>query len=190
MKMRILLLISMMLLTIAIQGCLPIVAAGVGTGVIISQDRRNNDIIVEDQNLESSINNELARDFTGVMHVNVTSYNFSILLTGEVPEEFTKAEIGKVAASFKNVRNIHNELVVSKNSSLISRSNDSLITSNVKLRFLNNDHFRTEHIKVITENSTVFLLGLVSQAAADAAAEIASTTKGVQRVVKLFEYRK
>ena len=190
MMMRTILLTGLMLLTVNIQGCLPVVAAGVGTGVVISQDRRNNDIIVEDQNLESSITNELARDFSGVMHVNVTSYNYNILLTGEVPEEHIKAKIGKVAASFKNVRSVYNELVVSKNSSLVSRSNDSLITSNVKLRFLNNDHFRPDHIKVVTENSTVFLLGLVSQAEADAAAEIASTTQGVQRVVKLFEYRK
>jgi len=187
--MRILLFAGLMLLTVIIQGCLPVVAAGVGTGVIISQDRRNNDVIIEDQNLESSISNEIVRDFPGVMHVNVTSYNYNILLTGEVPEELVKTQIGKVAASFKNVRKVYNELAVSKNSSLVSRSNDSLITSNVKLRFLNNDHFRPEHIKVVTENSTVFLLGLVSQAAAEAAAEIASTTKGVQRVVKLFEYQ-
>lgn len=187
--MRILLLASMLLLSAAIQGCLPIVAAGVGTGVIIAQDRRSNDVIVEDQNLESSITNDLAKNFPGVMHVNVTSYNFNILLTGEVPEEFTKTEIGKVAASFEKVRGIHNELVVTKNSSLISRSNDSLITSNVKLRFLNNSKFNAEHIKVVTENGTVFLLGLVSHAEADAAAEITSTTKGVERVVKLFEYR-
>jgi len=184
-----LLLLVLSVMTVTLHGCLPVVAAGVGTGVIIAQDRRNNDVIVEDQNLESSVANELSRDFTGVMHVNVTSYNYNILLTGEVPEENIKAEIGKVAASFQNVRSVYNELVVSENSSLVSRSNDSLITSNVKLRFLNNDHFRPEHIKVVTENASVFLLGLVSQAEADAAAEIASTTKGVHRVVKLFEYR-
>ena len=97
-------------------------------------------------------------------------------------------EIGKIVSAIEKVRNVNNELAVSSTSSLVSRSNDGLITSNVKLRFLNDNRFNADHIKVVTENGTVYLMGLVKHDEADAASDIASTTKGVQRVVRLFEY--
>ncbi|MFZ2540176.1 MAG: BON domain-containing protein [Gallionella sp.] len=187
--MQLRLLAGTMMLAFTLQGCLPIVAAGVGTGVILAQDRRSKEAFIEDQNLESSISMLLSKKFKGVMHVNVTSYNLSVLLTGEVADEYTKAGIGKLAATFEKVRGVNNELVISPNNSLVSRSSDSLITSNVKLRFLNNKSFNPEHIKVVTEDGTVFLLGIVNHAEADAAVEIASTTSGVKSVVKLFEYQ-
>ncbi|MEO8343713.1 MAG: BON domain-containing protein, partial [Gallionella sp.] len=79
-------------------------------------------------------------------------------------------------------------LAISSISSLPSRSNDGLITSNVKLRFVNDPRFNADHIKVVTEDSTVYLLGLVNHAEADAATDVTSTTQGVQRVVRMFEY--
>lgn len=188
MKSRLCLLAGSMLLAISLQGCFPVVAAGVGTGVMIAQDRRNKESFIEDQRMETRISQMFDKEFKGVMHVNVTSFNLNVLLTGEVPEEYTKTEIGKLVSSIAKVRSVNNELVISGNSSLFSRSNDSLITSNVKLRFLKDKTFNAEHIKVVTESGTVFLLGIVSHAEADTAAEIASTTNGVQSVVKLFEY--
>jgi len=86
------------------------------------------------------------------------------------------------------VRNVSNELIISGTSSLTSRSSDSLITSDVKLRFVQDKRFDADHVKVVTENGTVFLMGIVKRAEADAATEVASMTGGVQRVVKLFEY--
>lgn len=179
---------GLILLAISLQGCLPVVAAGVGAGVVLAQDRRSKDSIVTDQHLETGISNALYKEFKGVMHVNVTSFNQKVLLTGEVPEESTKMEIGRFISSTENVRSVYNELSISGNSSLVTRSNDSLITSSVKLRFMNDRNFHAEHIKVVTEGGTVFLLGIVNHAEADAAAEIASTTNSVQSVVKLFEY--
>jgi osmotically-inducible protein OsmY len=175
-------------LLMLLQGCVQVVAAGVGTGVMMAQDRRSNEAFIDDQRLESTISTLLSNDFKVAMHVNVTSFNLNVLLTGEVPEEYTRAEIGKLASRFEKVRSVNNELAIYANSSLVSRSNDSLITTNVKLRFLNNKHFNPEHVKVVTENGSVFLLGIVNHAEAVAAAEIASTTSGVKRVVKLFEY--
>jgi osmotically-inducible protein OsmY len=177
-----------MLLAISVQGCFPVVAAGVGTGVMMAQDRRSKDAFIEDQRMETRISNLIYKEFKGVMHVNVTSFNQKVLLTGEVPDEYTRIEIGKLVSSVENVRGLNSEVSISGNSSLVSRSNDSVITSNVKLRFLNNKNFNAEHIKVVTENGAVFLLGIVNRAEAEAAAEIASTTNGVQSVVKLFEY--
>ena len=186
--MRMRLLAGTMLLAFTLQGCLPIVAAGVGTGVILAQDRRSKEAFIEDQKLESRIAILLGKEFKEVMHVNVTSFNLNVLLTGEVAEEYTKAEIGKLVATFEKVRSVNNELIISPNSTLLSRSNDSLITSNVKVRFMNSKSFNPDHVKVITEAGTVFLLGIVKRAEADAAAEMASTTSGVKSVVKLFEY--
>jgi osmotically-inducible protein OsmY len=122
------------------------------------------------------------------MHVNVTSYNRNVLISGEVLDESTKTEIGKIVSDIKNVRDVNNDLAVSNISSLASRSNDGLITSNVKLRFVNDKRFNADHIKVVTENGTVYLMGIVNRAEADAATDVTSTTKGVQRVVRMFEY--
>ncbi len=188
MKLRLCFFAGWIVLAGSLQGCFPVVVAGVGTGVVMAQDRRSNESFIDDQRMETRISNLVDQEFKGVMHVNVTSFNLNVLLTGEVPEEYTKIEIGKLVAGVKMVRRMNNELSVSANSSLVSRSNDSLITSSVKLRFMNGKNFNAEHIKVVTENGTVFLLGIVNHAEAEAAAEIASTTGGVQSVVKLFEY--
>ena len=95
---------------------------------------------------------------------------------------------GKIAAAVENVRDVHNATVVALPSSLTSRSNDALLTSKVKLNFTNNKRFSPNHVKVVTENEVVYLLGLVKRAEADAASEIASTTGGVRKVVRMFEY--
>jgi len=188
MKARFCALTVSVLLTVMLQGCFPVVAAGVGTGVMIAQDRRTRDAFLEDQRIETGVSGLISDEFKVAMHINVTSFNLNVLLTGEVPDEYAKAEIGKLASRFEKVRSVNNELAISANSSLASRSNDSLITTNVKLRFLNNKKFNAEHVKVVTENGSVFLLGIVSHAEANAAAEVASTSDGVKRVVKLFEY--
>ncbi|MBI3480298.1 MAG: BON domain-containing protein [Nitrosomonadales bacterium] len=172
----------------SLQGCLPVVAAGVGTGIALAQERRSKDTLIEDKQIEIQANDSIEKQFSSAMHVNVTSYNHNVLITGEVPDEATKAGIGMVVAGIKNVRDINNELAISGVSSIASRSNDGLITSNLKLRFVNEKRFNAEHVKVITENGTVYLLGIVNRSEADAAAEIASTSKGARQVVKIFEY--
>jgi len=145
-------------------------------------------LLIDDQKIESQAARLIDRQISGVMHVNLTSFNYHVLISGEVPDEPTKTEIGKIVSGIEKVRDVQNELAVSPTSSLASRSNDGLITSNVKLRFMNNQHFNADHIKVVTENGTVYLMGLVKHAEADAATEITSTTQGVRRVIRMFEY--
>lgn len=181
-------LLGLVLLTSTLQACFPIIAAGVGTGVLMTQDRRSNKSYVEDQQIEASTTDRIDKEVKGVTHVNVTSFNHRVLISGEVLDEATKSEISKIASAIDNVSVVNNELVVSDTRSLASRSNDSLITSAIKLQFIDNGSFSADHIKVVTENGTVFLLGIVNHAEADAASEIASTTNGVQRVIRLFEY--
>jgi osmotically-inducible protein OsmY len=121
------------------------------------------------------------------VHVNVTSYNGIVLLTGEVPTPDIVASIGDVARTTAKVRVVHNEIVVAAASPLGSRSNDSYITSKVKTRFVEKNKFSATHVKVVTDRQVVYLMGLVKRDEADNAAQIASTTEGVLRVVKLFE---
>ena len=188
MTLRVVPLLWIALVSGALQGCLPVVAAGVGTGVVMAQDRRTSEAYFDDQKIEARAAGLIDKQIDSVRHVNVTSFNYHVLISGEVPDESTKAEVEKIVSGIEKVRSVNNELVVSPASSLASRSNDGLITSNVKLRFMNNKNFNSDHIKVVTENGTVYLLGLVNHAEADAAAEIASTTRGVRSVVKMFEY--
>ncbi|MCL2644538.1 MAG: BON domain-containing protein, partial [Betaproteobacteria bacterium] len=108
--------------------------------------------------------------------------------TGEVQDENVKAEVQRHASTVANVRAVVNELVVAPPSSFSSRTNDTAITTNVKTRFLANSAFSANHVKVVTEAGVVFLLGIVTRAEADAAAQTASTSKGVKKVVRVFEY--
>ncbi|MGA7749627.1 MAG: BON domain-containing protein [Gallionella sp.] len=177
-----------MLISGSLQGCFPVVAVGVGAGVMMVQDRRTSEAYFNDQKIETEAAELIDKQIDSVRHINVTSFNYHVLISGEVPDEFTKAEVEKIVSGIEKLRSVNNELVVSPTSSLASRSNDGLITSNVKLRFMNNKDFKADRIKVITENGTVYLMGLVNHAEADAAAEVASTTQGVQHVVRMFEY--
>lgn len=188
MTVRVVPLLLLALISGSLQGCFPVVATGVGAGVMIANDRRTTETYIDDQKIESKAGELIGQQIDSVMHVNVTSFNCQVLISGEVPDESTKAEIEKIVTGVDKVRNVANQLAVSPTSSLASRSNDALITSDVKLRFVNNNLFNADHIKVVTENGTVYLMGLVNHAEADAAADIASTTQGVERVFKIFEY--
>jgi osmotically-inducible protein OsmY len=173
---------------LTLQGCVPVVATGVGLGASsASADRRTAGTIIDDEGIESKAAQRIKEKHPDV-HVNITSFNHFVLVTGEVVNEDAKVSIQRIVGSIPGVKGIANELMVGAVSSLSNRSNDGLITSDVKMRFINNKVFKTDHIKVVTERGVVFLLGLVTHAEADAASEITSTTRSVQKVVRVFEY--
>jgi len=164
------------------------VAAGVGTGVAISQDRRTSGMFVEDESIESRSSARISEKLGSNVHVNVTSFNRNVLLTGEAPSEATKKEIERLVTGVQNVRSVTNEIAVGEVSSYTSRSNDALITSKVKGRFVDAARFQANHVKVVTEDSVVYLLGLVNKEEARSAVDTARSTSGVRKVVKVFEY--
>lgn len=186
--MRYVYLIALALSAVNLQGCFPVVATGAGTGVLMAEDRRTSGTFIEDQGIELKGANRLGDRFKDTVHINLTSYNRTVLMTGEVPTEAAKQEAEKIVRGVPNVSNVINELAVAGNSSYTSRSNDSYLTSKVKVRFVDQGKFQVNHVKVVTENNVVYLLGLVTRKEADSAAEIARTTGGVQKVVKVFEY--
>jgi osmotically-inducible protein OsmY len=172
----------------ALQGCFPFVAAGMGGGAMMAGDRRTTGTYIEDEGIEIKASNQISTKYKDAVHYNITSFNRHVLVTGEAPDEATKVEIGKLVGTVENVKAVTNELTIAGQTGMASRSSDALITSNVKLRFVGNKAFNADHVKVITENGVVYLMGMVYHKEADAATEVASTTGGVQRVVKVFEY--
>lgn len=171
-----------------LQGCLPLVAAGAGAGALMANDRRSSGAYVDDQSLEWKIESQISDRYGDRVHVNAVSFNRVVLLAGEAPDAATKEELTRIANNNANVRNVVNDVVVGPNSSISSRSNDVVVTSKVKGRFVDEATFGVAHVKVYTEAGTVFLMGLVTRREADAATDLARTTGGVAKVVRVFEY--
>jgi osmotically-inducible protein OsmY len=171
-----------------LQGCFTAAATGIGAGALMIADRRTSGAYVEDESIEWKASSRMREHFGTLNHINVTSYNRKVLLTGEVQNDNVRAEAERLAAATGNVRSVDNQLIVARASSLTARANDSLITSNVKARFVDGGVFAANHVKVITEANSVFLMGLVTPAEADAASAIARTSKGASEVVRVFEY--
>ena len=172
-----------------LAGCAPILVAGaVGGAALVATDRRSTGAQVDDEAIELKISNNVGTGFGDRVHVNVTSFNGIVLLTGEVPTPDLVASIEQIARTTPKVRRIVDELAVIPVTDLNSRTNDTYITSKVKARFVEANKFAPNHVKVVTERQIVYLMGLVTHAEADTAAQIAATTSGVTRVVKLFEY--
>jgi osmotically-inducible protein OsmY len=185
-------------LTIALSGvlasgCVPLIIGGVATGVLVADDRRTSGTVVDDQNIELRLANDVSTQFGKVSNTNLTSFNRVVLITGEATTEQVRAGIEKLVRAYPNVRHVQNEMQIAGPSSLTARSNDSFITGRVKARIVDNQargkdpRVQANHVKVVTEAGVVYLMGLVTAAEADQAADIARTTSGVTRVVRVFE---
>lgn len=174
---------------IALAGCAAAVVGGAAAGgYLVGEDRRPAAVMTEDEGIELRASNRVSEKFPAA-HVNATSYNRMVLLTGEAPTAEAKAEIEKIVREVPGVRGIVNELTVGPATTLSARANDSYITSKVKARFVDNGKFNPIHVKVTTENGIVYLMGIVKKPEADTATEIARTTSGVRRVVRVFDYQ-
>ena len=171
-----------------LTACAPVIVAGAAGAALVATDRRSAGAQLDDQTIETKILTTVASRYGDTVHFNVTSYNGIVLLTGEVPDAAVRADIYALARGTERVRSVHDELLVGPSTDLPARTSDSYVTSKVKTRFVEaSDKFSATQVKVVTERSVVYLMGLVSRVEADAAAQIASTTTGVARVVKLFE---
>ena len=171
----------------ALSGCFPLAATGIGAAALMVDDRRTAGTYVEDENIEWKALARFTGDFKG-SHINATSYNRKVVLTGEVSTEETKKAVETAMKSIPSVVSVANELTIGSNSTVSARGNDSLVTSNLKARLVGNGKVSPSHVKVVTEAGTVFLMGMLTPAEADAAVDIARSTKGVSRVVKVIEY--
>ncbi len=174
----------------ALTGCVPaVIAVGAGTTAMVATDRRTTGTQVDDEGIELKVAQQANAQYGDRIHLNVTSYNGIVLLTGEVPDQGVWASLGNLAKNTEKVRAVQNELVVAQNSDMSARTNDSYITSKVKTRMIEANKFPPNVVKVVTERAVVYLMGIVTRPEGNAAGEVAATTSDVVRVVKVFDYR-
>lgn len=173
-----------------LQGCVEAVIVGgaAATGAFVVADRRQAEIVAGDERVGLTALSRVGNRFGDKVHLNVTSYNYNVLLTGEVPDAETKAEIEKIVMQIPQVKGVVNELQVAGPSSLSARGNDTYLTGRVKGAFVTENKFQANHVKVVTESAVVYLLGLVTRKEADDATAIARSINGVKKVVRIFEY--
>lgn len=175
-----------------LSACAPLLIGGVATTASVAHDRRTTGSVVEDQSIKVRIRGLLNNDeeLNKQAHINITSFNGIVLLSGEAPTSAMRDRAGDIARQAEKVRRVHNEIQIAAPSALMSRSSDSWLTTKIKTSLLNTkvEGFDPTRIKVVTENGTVFLLGMVTHSEADTATEKVRQSSGVQRIVKLFEY--
>lgn len=173
-----------------LSGCSNLISASREEPIREDQGSRTIGAYVEDEVIENKtlVNLNKGSDTVKNSHISVTSYNGILLLTGQVPHGAAKRETEQIATQTRKVRKIHNELELSGPTSSIVRANDAYLTSRIKLQLLADESVEGGRIKVVTENSSTYLMGLVTEKEADRAVNIIRTIPGVQRIVKVFEY--
>ena len=172
-----------------LQGCVEaVIVGGAATGAFVAADRRQPEIVAGDERVGLTAQSRIGARFGDKVHVNVTSYNYNILLTGEVPDALTKAEIEKIATQVPQAKGAVNDLQVAGLATFSSRGNDTYLTGRVKGAFVTENKFQANYVKVVTESAVVYLLGLVTHKEADDATAIARSVSGVKKVVRVFEY--
>jgi osmotically-inducible protein OsmY len=186
-------LLLLLLAATQLGGCAAMLVGGAAVGVAAAHDRRDATAFFDDQKIEFDAMAALDVDpaIKGGAQVGVTSYNYMVLLTGQARTEEVVTRIGEVVARLPKVRKVINQVTVGPDISLMRKSEDTLVTSRAKLALMEVDlpDFDPTRVKVVTEDGVVYLLGLVTPAEGDAAAEKIRFVPGVTRVVKLFEYQ-
>jgi osmotically-inducible protein OsmY len=172
----------------SLQGCVEMVVGGAVMGTIAATDRRTFGAQTEDKAIAFKAESRVSNVVGNAGHVNITSFNRKVLLTGEVKDEAMKAAVEQEVTGIEGVQSIVNELAVAPVSSFTSRSNDTLITGKVKASFVDTKNLYANSIKVVTERGIVYLMGRVTQREGTLAGEVARSFGGVQKVVKIFEY--
>ena len=182
-------LLASLLLAAKLAGCAaPLVLGGAAVGGMMAVDRRTAGTQVEDEGIELRSTNRIFGDHGDKVHINVTSYNRQVLLTGEVPSEQVREAVQKTVSQVANVRSIVNELAVMPITPITQRSNDTFITGKMRASLLDAKDLTASAFKVVTERGVIYLMGIVSQREAARATSIARGVTGVRKVVRVFEY--
>jgi osmotically-inducible protein OsmY len=180
--------LAVLALSAALPACAPLLIGGAAVGsAMMAADRRTSGAQIDDQGIELKAGSRIKEAIGGLGHVNATSFNRTVLLTGQVSSEAEKSAAEAAVAKIENVRSTINELTIGANSSFSERSSDSLITTRVKASFIDARDIFASAYKVVTERGAVYLMGRVTEREAIRATEIARGVSGVTKVVKAFE---
>lgn len=173
---------------VSLSACVPLVIGGAMVGgTMVALDRRTSGAQLEDEGIELRAASRIRSNVGDRVHVNLTSYNRQVLITGEVPNEQDKQLVEQIVSKVENVNTVVNELAVLGNSTLAQRSSDVLVTGRIKAALIDSKDLISSAFKVVTERGTVYLMGRVTAREADRATAIARSTSGVQKVVRVFE---
>lgn len=181
-------LLAVLVLSFGLSACAPVMVGGMVGGAMVASDRRTSGIQLEDEGIEMRSASAIRENFGSNVHTNITSYNRQVLITGEVPTARERQQIEQLIGRVENVRSVVNELAVGPASSISDRSSDAIITARVKAAMVDSEDVFASIYKVVTERSTVYLMGRVTQREANRATDIARGVSGVKRVVRVFEY--
>jgi osmotically-inducible protein OsmY len=175
------------LAVLQLSSCAVVAVGGVAAGAAIMADRRTPGVQAIDKGIELEANNALAKKFGDNAHINVTSFNQKVLLTGEVKDADIKGEAGAYVKAMKNARSVFNELIIGPNSSYTSRANDSYLESKIKTQMIFTEQLPSNSMSIVAEGSSIYLMGILTQSEADLAKKIASNTSGVKDVYVYFD---
>ena len=187
--MRLILTLLALALVPLLQGCVVAALGGAAAaGYAVGEERRSAAVLADDEAIEFKIRNRVSEKQPNA-HISAVSYNRMVLMNGTAPSDAAKADIERVVRGIEGVRGVYNEMAVAPNRNFPALAGDGLLTSKVKARMVDARKFNPLHVKVVSDDGTVYLLGIVKRSEADAATEVARTTSGVKRVVRLFEYQ-
>jgi hypothetical protein len=175
------------LLATTLSGCAPLLIGGAAVGTMVAVDRRTSGAQLEDETIELRAKSRLGEILGSRAHINVTSYNRQVLLTGEVPDAATKQQVEQTVAKVENVRSVVNELEVMSASTLTQRGTDIFITGKIKASLIDAKDVSATAFKVVTERGAVYLMGRVTQRESERATALVRQITGVNRVVRVFE---
>ncbi|WP_020207917.1 BON domain-containing protein [Gilvimarinus chinensis] len=181
---------TLLLTSLLFSGCTSIISATTDEPITIDPGKRSLGVKIDDQQIETiaAVNINKAHPMLNDAPVSVHSFNAVVLLVGQVPTNELRELAGNTARKLPNVRQVHNELQVQAPISLLAGANDSWLTTKIKSKLLTNRDIDSGRLHIVTENNSVFLMGLVTHAEAEAITDVARHTGGVQKVVRVFEY--
>ena len=176
-----------LLIASQVTACGVLAVGGVAAGSTILADRRTPGVQAIDKGIELEAGNALAKKFGDNAHINVTSFNQKVLLTGEVKDADIKVEAGAYVKAMKNARSVFNELIIGPNSSYTARANDSYLESKIKTQMIFTDQLPSNSMTIVAEGSSVYLMGILTQNEAAIAKKVTSNTNGVKDVFAYFD---
>ena len=180
-------LVIAVVMTSQLSACGVLAVGGVAAGASVMADRRTPGVQAIDNGIELEANAALGKKFGDNAHINVTSFNQKVLLTGEVKDAGIKSEAGAYVKAMKNARTVFNELIIGPNSTYTARANDSYLESKIKTQMIFTDQLPSNSMSIIAEGSSVYLMGILTQNEADLAKKVSSNTNGVKDVYVYFD---
>jgi osmotically-inducible protein OsmY len=182
-------LLSTLVMCFGLASCAaPLLMGGFVGGGMVATDRRSAGIQVEDEAIEQRSASAIRENFGDKEHVNFTSYNRKLLITGEVSSERVRQQVEQLVSKVENVRSVENALAIGFASSYSERSSDVLLVAKVKAAMIDSEDVFANVFKVVAERGTIYLMGRVTDREAKRATEVVRSVNGVKRVVMVFEY--